>query len=205
MSGKFSADDYAGAIRDLMPTGRVWPKDPGSVQGKLIAALALLPAQIDADAIALLADAFPAGTTGLLPEWEESLGLPDPCLGNSPTLAQRQGSVLARFTAGGGQSRQRFIDFAAALGFTISIEDYATFRAGESSAGQPACGDEWAFTWGVTIIANTSNLPVSALNCEMEAIKPAHTYIFAAGGTFVSEDGFDTFVGEDGTTHFIQE
>jgi uncharacterized protein YmfQ (DUF2313 family) len=33
----------------------------------------------------LLIDAFPGSTYELLPEWEATLGLPDPCAGEAPT------------------------------------------------------------------------------------------------------------------------
>ncbi|WP_197520275.1 putative phage tail protein, partial [Paraburkholderia tropica] len=45
----------------------------------------------------LLIDSFPPTAYELLPEWESTLGLPDPCAGEAPTIPQRQAQVLARF------------------------------------------------------------------------------------------------------------
>ena len=177
MSSRFSASDYAAAFRALLPRGKAWPDDTSSVFMRTVAALAMVYQISDEAAIDLLADAFPVGTVNLLPEWEEALGLPDPCVGSSPTLQQRQAAVYARFIRGGGLNRQRYIDFAAALGFAITISTYAPFRAGHARAGQPVYGQAWAFAWAVTITADAHALGPAVLKCELDAIKPAGTTI----------------------------
>lgn len=198
MPASYPASSYAAAERALMPVGRVWPNDPGTVQSAVLAALANEFETSDAAARALLVDSFPATAVDLLPEWEESLGLPDPCAGPNPTLQQRQAQVLARFTGGGGQSAQRFIDYAEALGFQIEITTYAPFRAGRSRAGQPVGGSDWSHAWRVTVIARNGGADFAAfragqaragdalssaafsdavLQCEFTAIAPAHTTI----------------------------
>jgi uncharacterized protein YmfQ (DUF2313 family) len=97
----------------------------------------------------LIADAFPATTNELLPEWEKSLGLPDPYLGPDLSIDQRRAHVAAKFTLRGGQTPAYFISVAAALGYTITIKQFAPFRAGRSHAGVPAGGAAWAFAWQV--------------------------------------------------------
>lgn len=177
MAARFAADDYAAAGRALLPRGRVWPDDPASVQGRAMAAIGRTLERSDAAAVALLTDAFPVAPVDLLPEWEASLGLPDPCLGASPTLAQRQAQVAARFVSGGGQSIAYYTRFAASLGFTITVRQYRPFQVGVDAVGQPLIGEAWAFAWGVNVTANTSGLTTDVLRCELEAIKPAHTVI----------------------------
>lgn len=172
------ADDYARAMDALLPTGRVWPDDPDTVQRRVIAALALTFARLDGDAGGLLAVSRPGAVTPLLPEWEATLGLPDPCLPDGGSFDQRAAQVRARFASAGGQSRQRYIDFAAALGFTIEIETYAPFRVGRSAAGAALGDDSWYFAWGVRVIASAGTLPASVLLCELERIKPAETSVF---------------------------
>lgn len=196
MAGLYSADDYTAALRALLPRGRVWPTDAGTTQADVIASLSPSFAQVDSDAIALLADLFPSTTTNFVAEWESALGLPDPCLGPNPTLEQQRDQIVARFIGGGGQSAQRFIDFAATLGFVITISCFAPFRMGRSRMGQPINGPDWAFAWKITIVSGatsadhaafrvgqnrtgdplaSSSSVVTALECELRKIAPAHT------------------------------
>lgn len=177
MPARFTADDYAAAGRALLPRGRVWPDDPASQQGRAMAAIGQTLARSDAAAIALLLDARPVAPVDLLPEWEATLGLPDPCLGPSPTLSQRQAQVAARFIAGGGQSIGYYTRYAAALGVTITVRTYRPFQAGVDAVGQPLWGEAWAFAWGVNVVADADAFGDEALRCELDAIKPAHTVI----------------------------
>lgn len=177
MTARFSLEDYALALRKLMPRGRVWPEGPETTQAKVLEALAGAFHRSDEAAVDLITDAFPGSTEDLLPEWEGSLGLPDPCAGPDPTIEQRRAQVVARFVAGGGMSAARYIAFAAELGFTITIQTYAPFRVGVNHIGQPLASEAWAYAWGVTILANTSGLPDQVLFCELEAIRPGETTV----------------------------
>jgi uncharacterized protein YmfQ (DUF2313 family) len=140
----------------------------------------------------LLVDAFPATAVELLPEWESTLGLPDPCAGESPTLQGRQQQVVARLTNSGGQSVPYFIAYAQTLGYTVTVTEFAPFRAGQSRAGQPTGTQDWFFTWQINAPLNTityfragqagADQPLASwgnavLQCELMAIKPAHTYL----------------------------
>jgi len=177
MTARFATADYAAAARALMPRGRAWSQDPSSVQGQLLEALSGSLEDSDTVASALLAGSLPGANPDLLGEWESTLGLPDPCAGPNPTMQQRAAQVLARFVGGGGQSRPRFIQYAALLGFTIQIVNYAPFRAGRSTIGNPLASDAWTFVWGIRVLANTSGLSTDVLICELETIKPAETTI----------------------------
>lgn len=170
---RYAAADYASAGRALMPRGRAWPDDQASVQARLLAALAQVFARSDADGQAVLGGALPGALTPMLPEWEATLALPDPCAGGVPTLPDRLAQVRGRFVGAGGQSRAALIAFAAALGFTITLTNYAPFRVGQTTVGQPLAGDEWRFVLGVRIVANPGGLPVDVLLCELETVKPA--------------------------------
>ncbi len=174
-----SAAEYAAVARALLPRGRVWPDDPTSVQGKVLAAIGAMCARIDAAAQSILAGSLPGSPlSGFVPEWEATLDLPDPCAGDSPTFQQRRDQIRARFIGGGGQSRGFYIDFAAALGFVIAITNYAPFRCGLSSIDVAITDDRWSFVWGVRVIANPGGLPTELLLCELNAIRPAGTSIF---------------------------
>ena len=77
LAPNYSANDFQAALQKLMPRGRVWPTSPDSIQAKTLYGLAGIFEKNSADAAALLKDAFPLTTIGLLPEWESTLGLPD--------------------------------------------------------------------------------------------------------------------------------
>lgn len=188
----YSASDFAGVILALMPRGLIWPRDPDSVMSQAVNCLSPTFARHTLSDNNLLIDAFPATAVELLTEWEETLGLPDPCAGVSPTLQQRQGQVVARLTNGGGQSIPFFINYAGMLGYTVTVQEFAPFRCGQSRCGMPTGTQDWFFTWQVNAPLNTvtyfqvgqsaagqalASWGNAVLQCELTAIKPAHTYL----------------------------
>ncbi|NKE43589.1 DUF2313 domain-containing protein [Roseomonas frigidaquae] len=183
------------AAQALMPTGPVWPRETGATQTRILAGVAATAARLRARARALLDDAFPASAFYLLPEWEEALGLPDACSGAAPTLQGRRDQVVARLTARGGQSRAYFIGVAAALGFPVTIREFAPFRIGGSVVGAPLLGDDWAFAWEISApeqVIRAFELGTSvvgeplrswgngALECVLRRLAPAHTILIFA-------------------------
>jgi len=177
MSARFGAYAYAAAARALMPRGPAWSDDPDSVQGRLLGALALALWRSDAAAVQLIADAFPATAGALIGEWETSVGLPDPDAPAGGADADRRAQIVARLVGAGGQSRERFIAFAASLGFTIAIETYAPLRVGRFVAGSAARSDAWSHAWGVRITANAGTLTPAQLKAKLDALRPAETTI----------------------------
>lgn len=192
MAALFTALDYRAGLQRLMPRGRAWPQDPDSIQAQVLLGLAGSLERVDAAAQFLLTDAFPTTTVGLLPEWEASLGLPDPCAGDEPSLPQRRNQVVARFTAAGGQSPLDLIDYAARLGFAIDIRTYAPLRCGVGGCGDPLYDEDAAHTFAVIAPETTvtefqcgvsgcgdplGGFGNDVLECEMTAIAPAHTVV----------------------------
>jgi uncharacterized protein YmfQ (DUF2313 family) len=151
----YTASDFANAIHALMPRGLAWPRDPTAVQAQVIAGLSPTWVRHTQQNNNLLVDAFPATAVQLLPEWEATLGLPDPCAGESPTLQGRQAQVVARLTNSGGQSVPYFIAYAEALGYTVTVTEYTPFRMGQQRMGCPLGLEEWAFTWRINAPAET--------------------------------------------------
>lgn len=173
--GAFSADDYARAFAALSPRGLLWRDEPGDVRSAFYLAVGDVLSAVDQRAQAVLAGSLPGAVAPTLPEWEATLGLPDPCLGAEPTFEDRAAQVRARFVGVGGLSRGRYVLFAAQLGFEISIENYAWFRVGQSTVDSPVAGDEWRFVLGVRVISQTTTIGTDALMCELNAIRPAET------------------------------
>jgi uncharacterized protein YmfQ (DUF2313 family) len=188
----YLADDFRSALQALLPRGRAWPRDQDAIQTQALAGLSRIYEKTSSDAIRLLADAFPGTAYALLPEWESALGLPDPNVGLLPTIAQRRGQVLARFAGVGGQSIAYMINFAANLGYTISITQFAPARVGHARVGQPLRGTPWAHAWQVNAPLNTvtkSRVGSSVVGeplvvwgnaqmlFELNEIAPAHTVL----------------------------
>ncbi len=194
----YSAAALLGALQRLLPRGRVWSRDPDSVQAQVLGSLMPIYARQSDHAAALLVDCFPATSVELLPEWEATLRLPDPCAGPEPTIALRQAQVVARLTNTGGQSVPYFVGYAATLGFPVTITEYAPARADLLCADEPVYDPAWAHYWLVTaagvevtyFVADDSyaDEPLAAygstvLSCELGRLKPAHTTVsFSFGG-----------------------
>jgi len=191
----WSPDDFAHALAALLPRGRAWPTGTDSMVARICGVLAPSFQRSASRGAALLADAFPQRPLELLPEWEATLGLPDPCAGANPTIAQRQAAVLARFTADGGQTPAYFVAIAAALGFVITITQFAPFRVGHSRVGDPLCDASWSSAWQVNAPADeitwfrvgqgAAGEPLAVWNdavlqCTLTEIKPAHTLLIFA-------------------------
>lgn len=190
---KFRAADYRDALLSLLPRGRVWSREPGSVQHALMSGFAPTFERLDARAQGLLYDAFPVNTVELLPEWEASLGLPDPCDGDAQTIEQRRAQVLVRLFNGGGQTVGYYKAVLSRLGYPdATITEYAPFRANVSTANSPLYGDAWWHVWNVNLPglsvsyfaanSSTANEPLFSVStdgvfCTLAAIKPAHTLL----------------------------
>lgn len=187
-----STENFASALQALLPRGKVWNTSPDAVQMQVLRGLSAAYATQSESAVGLLADAFPDSTVELLSEWESTLGLPDPCASGTLTVQSRRNQVVARFTNSGGQSAEYFIGFAADLGYTVTVNNYAPFRCGQSSAGDPVGGQEWLFTWAINAPLNTityfragssaageslATWQNAVLECELTTVKPAHTYL----------------------------
>lgn len=204
----FTRADFRSALQALLPRGRVWPRDPGTVQAQVLDGLAASYERQTADAAALLVDAFPLTTTQLLPEWEASLGLPDACTGPAVGLAERRMRVVSKLVDTGGQSRTYFIGLAASLGyFGCTITEFAAFTCGSACAAPLNTADVgWPHAWrlDVPVDAGTYDFTAasgcdeairawgsSVLECVLTRAAPAHTHLLFAyvGGPITTRDG----------------
>jgi len=144
----FGNADYQQAMLRLLPSGRVWRRDPASTLSAVMLALAPTYTSSTAAAAQVLIDASPATTQNLLVEWENSLGLPDPCTATNPSIEQRQAAVRAKWGARGALTPAYFIALADALGFAITVTEFSPFAV-DMSCDAPLLEPEWAFTWQV--------------------------------------------------------
>lgn len=175
---QYSAADYLRVLQALMPRGKVWPRDPASLQAKVLTGLATLYESHNQRSANLLVDAFPATSVELLPEWEATLGLPLAVAGPNPSTAARQALVLARFVGSLGVSVVDLTQYAALLGYKVTITSSAPFRCGQSHCGQGLGGIEQIFGLFVTASA-TAQMPFGSygpavLQEELTRIAPPY-------------------------------
>lgn len=188
----YSVADYTAAFINLRPRGAAWAIERDAVQVQVMAGLAHSYARSGAAAARLIDDIFPRTTVGLLPEWEASLGLPDPCAGPQPSLQARQAQVVARFANPGGQSADYYTRFALDLGYVVTVQNLSPFRVGFNRCGQQLGGVDWANAWAVEApltserffragqsaagerLAEWGN---AVLECELNNVKPGHTIL----------------------------
>ena len=207
----FGAADYLAQFQRLLPRGRIWHRGWGRVQDADLLTLMPTWSRLHARLNALIGEIFPCSTYELLTEWEATLGLPDPCVGELDTVQQRVQAVCAKFAARGGQSKTYYHQVAEALGFVIQITEYTPFTVGWS-VGSPLYGKSWAHTWRITAVedhiwyfeagVSTAGDPLRVwgnrlLECVFERIKPAHTILLFSyvgslwdDGRAVWDDGF---------------
>ncbi|QHC36468.1 YmfQ family protein [Komagataeibacter xylinus] len=193
----YSADQLLAAFKRTLYRGRAWPRGTDTVMHVTLSGFMPAPARFIAAARNLVPDVFPSTTTSVLPEWEASLGLPDPCAGESPTIEERRAQVVARLTDSGGASIPYYVQFAKTLGYNITITEFAAARAGALRAGQPCCGTAWAYAWQVNALQTTvtrfaagqsyagdalANWGNAVLECEIRARVQAHTIVMFAYG-----------------------
>jgi len=191
--------DYLHLLQQLLPTGGAWPRAAGATLTRLLNAFGYGLATAHNRALDAIEEADPTTTTELLSDWERVAGLPDACTAAvAPTVQERRAVLVARLTGRGGQSRQFFIDVAAALGFAVTITEFRPFTSGHSAAGDPLTNGTWAFAWRVnapetTIVSfragqSAAGEPLAkwgneVLECVLTRLKPAHTTVqFAYGG-----------------------
>jgi uncharacterized protein YmfQ (DUF2313 family) len=131
-----SGDDYADAYLALLPHGPAWSRDPLGTLVSFCYGLCQYWGFVDSRAADLLeTESDPRSTLELLPDWERAWGLPDPCVTEPQGVAARRTALVTKMTMLGGQSRQFFINLAAALGYTVTITEYLPYQCGISRVG----------------------------------------------------------------------
>lgn len=188
--------DYHRQLKALLPPGRVLPEDADSNWQKLMLALSGLFDRVDARAAALLDEIDPRTAEEMLTDWERVTGMPDPCVTGDQTIAERRAAVMRVLTSTGGQSRAYFIEMAAALGYTITIEEHRPQTVGDA-VDYPVNGADWQYAWTVnaqeetvsylTVTSDVSEALASwgneRLECVIKRYKPAQTYVLFAYGS----------------------
>lgn len=192
MDADLSDDEVKARLQAHLPTGEVWPRTPGTDPDRIHDGLARGVARLRRRARAFLAEAFPPLAFEMLPEWEATLGLPDPCAGPSPTLGQRRAAVAYRLSRRGGQSIPYIVGRLAQLGYVVTITEFRVSRHGGMRFGRRFAGEAWAHAWQVNAPATTirpfrhgagtfgerfRTWGNAVLECEARALAPGHTRV----------------------------
>lgn len=186
--------DYGHMLASLLPQGASWPRESTSVLRRLLNGLASELFRVDSRSVDLLAEADPRLASELLEEWERMVGLPDPCVTEALGVQARRAAVESRLTSVGGQSRAFFMELASRLGYSITIDEFAS-EAEAIAGGIPYTGTSWAHTWRVNAPEQTVRTfrvgeacvgePLriwgnEQLECAFNRLKPAHTVLLFA-------------------------
>jgi uncharacterized protein YmfQ (DUF2313 family) len=189
------AQAYARQLRQLLPRGEAFNAEADSAMSTTLQSVADELARIDSRTQTLLAEWDPLTALELLADWERVLGLPDPCVQTAQTVQERRNALVAKLTILGGQNAAYYVALAARFGFTITVIDFQTFRAGVSNAGDPLSNGDWVHTFQInapllTITefkcgASTSGDPLRQwgnddLQCVITDRRPAHSIILFA-------------------------
>lgn len=151
-------DDYLHSLQSLLPTGKAWTRDPDANLTKVLGVYAGILAEIERQALLVLAEADPRTAAMSLDEWEENLGLPDNCSLADATIRERIAAVVEKYTRKGGLSVAYYMELAAAFGYEIVIEEFEPFVCGISGCGGEDVlgGDDIRYM----LIINVMNFPV---------------------------------------------
>lgn len=186
-------EDYTNLLKKLLPPGLAWNKDYDSNIHLLMTAFAEEYARLDFDTQQLLKEINPLESNQLLPEWERVTGILMGCASNYLSSQSKREAIKRKLAFRGGASEQFLIDVAASLGFPIKIQEFGTFRAGISKAGDHASGEEWAYALKIRAPEQTARFfragissagdPLrefanQLLQCVLEHYLPAHATAF---------------------------
>lgn len=145
--------NHTDLLKTLLPPVSYDPQAP-NLSAELVATGNALDAAYDS-AQTILQNIIPnAGP--LLEDWERVYGTPSPCSqGIGVTRSQRVGLVNAKINEGGTFTKQKAIDIAASIGYTITIEEHRAREYGRAKMGTQYAGRDWHFVWDVITQNNT--------------------------------------------------
>lgn len=202
-----SGDRLLPAVLACAPRGEAWGTDEAGdghgaapEQLRFWRGIATGLAEIFRWCFEVVTQALPTAITFSLSDWEEELGLPDPCGSDGQSFAARKAAVRAKLVAQGGSSPGYFICAARAAGYDITIDEPTAFECGASELGGPdeLTGSDPESVWivrpdgyrmfefelgagGGEIGPNGTRLvsytDIAGLECLLRGISPTHTQL----------------------------
>lgn len=188
-------DGSADQLAEHMPQGKAWEakRVEGSQMRGVVAAMAVPNNRNQQLIETLMREIDVNQTTLLIDEWEESVGLPDACLGAGGTLEQRRSRVIERLR------RTPIVTLAEMQGLIdaffpdrgirlIAGRDFFTFEyTFEASflgdvderfilvAQVPSQDPQFEYDFEIDLVAG---LNLDQLRCVLERVIPSNVYLF---------------------------
>lgn len=173
MIPRFTHENFRQALLYLLPMGPIWSREPGSLCHYWASIIGQVYVRNSDRAIELLQVSFPGTATELLDEWEKTVGLPDPCVGEVTDLQLRQRLVVDRLVSSVDSNINFYIMYAKKyFGFDITIDQFTPFRLG-THLNRPLGGEDWSHTWRIRSDQDLKYLP-----CIFNRISPTHTLVY---------------------------
>lgn len=197
-----TATDYYRQLVALLPQGPAWDVELVPEIRELLQAGSVELAREDLRLSDLLAESDPDTVRELVPDWEQVMGLPDPCLGENPAFEDRQLAVRRRLVEVGGQTPAFFVQLAITQGYPeATVTEHRAPRFGAARFGRSHFGT-WSaqFMWtlntgprrrlgrrfGASYFGERFGVnPSGALECVIRRSAPAHALEFINYGVGV--------------------
>ncbi len=203
MPAKMTLDDHVAAIAANLPSGRVWvPKlIRGSNLNALLRGLAPTFQRMDGFLQQFIEQCVPTETDIYLDEWEDALGIPDPCIPLETDPAKRRRNIAIKLALLAGVQTRADFQFLATL-FELDVEvnpgiDHVSIGDGVYALKTPVLDIPADFASVavarrsivvVEAVPSNAQFPYSIplpfatgeqlqMRCLFETLKPAHTQI----------------------------
>lgn len=178
-------------VREAYPHGPAWNESLDSRTADILSTIALAVVDVELQKLRFVAEADPSRTSQLLPEWETSLGLPDPCLGQGADEAARRSAILTKLAGQQGFSTPEILALLSGLGYTVTLQHFDPWTA-TFGAGELMYGEAWVWVLGVHYWGALSR---TVLECALRHRAPAQVVIIFFYGELTPADaGFEFFV-----------
>ncbi|MCT9014626.1 DUF2313 domain-containing protein [Cupriavidus gilardii] len=136
-------DKFWQALMHLLPPGYAFPRKPGSAVMRWLRAWAGVLREHHEFVENAVRQWIPHRTCSRLEEWEEALGLPDPCFGENQDPEQRRTNMLARlrgdldlpYEDSSAESPGAIRAYLARYGYQVEVWYSTPFRVGRNCVG----------------------------------------------------------------------
>ena len=178
----YSAKNYLGLLKSLLPRGRFWNRDDGSVLTQVLYGKAEELSRVDFRSDDLINESFTTKADELLEEHEIDFGVDTEDIEIASTVAQRREVIHAKKVEVGQQDKGYFEDIASALDYTIHIEESIPARVGIVAVGEAVGSAKLIYKWIVYVhidgLVESRQVNLTRLINEIAIRKPAHTMVF---------------------------
>ncbi len=186
-------EQNADSFSNFLPTGLLWTAafTENTIFRNFIKGAAIEMGRWQETLQKVALEYIPNMQTSFIPEWEQTLGIPDSCFSiTNQTDAIRRRNILIKFTCMNLQTEADYIKLATSLGLSIQIVPYDLTGVGFPYTFPFSFFDP-AFDWKIIIFTeiagvfpytfpmtfDTSDPDVALFECIVNKQKPAHTEV----------------------------